>query len=468
MQVPTWMAFLRSKLVILGIALRLAIAPFFAHASDIVGFYSWVTEFNSGHFTPLYLPPYPLAYVFIPIATIYKYLQLWTGIQPISISSIPPSLQPPEVWNVTIVPGVLFNFVEKIPFVISDVIIAYMLYEIVKRYTSDEKLAYLCSLLWFLNPITIWISSAWGQFDSIPTLFTVLALLLVLRSRFFLASISILIGVSFKFYPIILVIPLLIYAIRSDAGAPKHHNARNYLVGILLAVVAIIPFSGQLLGYAHAFLISPNVFQSAEAAGPTYWAISLLVPTSSVSLPISLIAGGLLLLFVYYKVWKNNFENAFVDVSVIMFASIAALLLTTRYVGENFIVWIIPFAAILVVTKRLEGILFWAISILAFLFSITNSLLPYYMLADTPWIGGWLNAVMQHVQPYRVMPSGSFHPGISFGGIFLVILGVLFSLTLALSLIEALVYPGRSLIRPRAENIIGFVIRIGRSVKEKL
>ena len=57
--------------------------------------------------------------------------------------------------------------------------------------------------------------------------------------------------------------------------------------------------------------------------------------------------------------------------------------------------------------------------------SMTDSLLPYYMLPMSPWISGSLVHIMSIISPYRIAPSGHLVQDMSTGKIFLALLGVL-------------------------------------------
>ena len=128
-----------------------------------------------------------------------------------------------------------------------------------------------------------------------------------------------------------------------------------------------------------------------------------------------------------------------------MVSAILAILLSYTFIGENFIVWIIPFMAVLVALSKVGSKLYWMISLVAFFYGITNSLLPLYLLPLTPWIGEQLTEVMNLLRPYRIAPSGpaAFTPHISIGTVFLAPLGVLSSLLFVILLLEALFTPSR-------------------------
>ena len=90
------------------------------------------------------------------------------------MASLPSALNFYPSFNVQYVPGMLFNSVVKIPFLISDVAITFLLYKIVEELTHSKALAEKAAFLWFLNPFVIWISAVWGMWDTLPALFSCL------------------------------------------------------------------------------------------------------------------------------------------------------------------------------------------------------------------------------------------------------------------------------------------------------
>ncbi|MCG3219025.1 MAG: glycosyltransferase family 39 protein, partial [Candidatus Heimdallarchaeota archaeon] len=120
-------------------------------------------------------------------------------------------------------------FYAKTILTISNFLIAFTVYRIIRDYTSwSESFAIRVSVIYLFNPISVYQVSLEGQFESIPTLFTLLAILYTLKARdvwndknkesqkhasfyAYLAGFFIGMGFLFKYYPIILFPLLLIY-----------------------------------------------------------------------------------------------------------------------------------------------------------------------------------------------------------------------------------------------------------------
>ncbi len=76
----------------------------------------------------------------------------------------------------------LLGMMVKLPAIIADLLVGLLLFKIVRRF-SDERWALGAAALYVLNPISIWLSSMWGQVDVIAGGLALLALYLFLRAE---------------------------------------------------------------------------------------------------------------------------------------------------------------------------------------------------------------------------------------------------------------------------------------------
>jgi hypothetical protein len=422
-------------ILVAGIAIRLGMAPFFAHVFDMYSFYVIGDAFVRGA-QPLrdYLVPYSYSYFLFlfPATAAFEAISRVFGSTVIPISSLNPALNPGPQWNVTLVPGLLFDFLEKLPLIVSDTIIATLIYRMVEEHTHDRRLALSATTLWFLNPLSIWVTSGWGMFDTLPTLFTVLALYFVLAGKFYYSAASIVVGVAMKYYPVFLIFPLLLIAWR-DGGRKG-----------LLQAVGGTALSGAVLFLPSFSLLSQNFVETAwgpTSAGVHYsglsiWsALTLFLPSLDQAYP-SVVVTGALMLTAYFYMWKTKSTHSlFVTVKFFALAT-AVPLLAYRFVGENFFIWLLPFGSILALEGLTVRRLHLCLSLVALLSSVTNSLLPYYMLPLAPWIGNFLVSILTTAAPYRVAPSGEVIQGLSLGKLFLSSLGIVSASTIALSMMK--------------------------------
>jgi Gpi18-like mannosyltransferase len=419
--------------------IRLVLAPFVAHPFDVWRWYEYGQNVLDGATSIwTFLVPYSYSYfLFVfPASVVFHYLSAVVPTFTIPISSLDPRLNPGAPWNITVVPGLLFDFLVKLPLIASDTIVAILLYRIVLRFSSDERMAISASVAWFLNPLVIWVSSGWGMFDTLAVLFTVLSLYFVMENKFAYSGLALTAAVAMKYYPVVLMIPLFAIAWRE--------GGRKGLVHLTLAIVGasvflFLPLLAQSLqGFGSLIAGGPQL--AMNYSGLSFWtAITLFQPVpyqaviSSALVATSL--GG-----VYYLIAKSSSRNPH-SYSAYFAFSIIPLLLFYRFVGENYFVWLIPFASILVLRSTRARILLWTLSVVALISSVTDSLLPYYLLPVAPWIGKYLIQMLSMVSSYRVANGGVVDHTISVGKIVLSALGIAAAVLLvlmALSLFSAI------------------------------
>lgn len=127
-------------------------------------------------------------------------------------------------------------FLTKLPYLFFDLGILFLLI----NFFQDEKKKKLAAVLWIFNPVTLYTSYMIGQFDIIPVFFTVLALCLAKKEKFFWSVISLGIGGAFKMYPLFFL-PFLVVA-----GTKNGKNSiKLLLAGIFPYLLTIVPFLGS-------------------------------------------------------------------------------------------------------------------------------------------------------------------------------------------------------------------------------
>jgi hypothetical protein len=232
--------------------------------------------------------------------------------------------------------------------------------------------------------------------------------------------------------------------------------------GVGFATLLFATYWKELLGFVVDFLLTPMFpvpTTGPSGYGLTYWSLSLIWPIGRAAVPLSLSVSAILLLVVYAKHWQLRGSHDVEGIVAVFLASISAIFLGFRLVAENYVVWLVPLMAILVVYNRLEGILFWGTSLLAFVFSITNSLLPFYLLPVEPWIGAQLAAIVGWVSSYRIMPAGAFQAGLSVGTVTISAMGTGFSILMVLVLLESIFFPGQKIVHWLTESCIRLVTK---------
>src|SRR3989344_4580308 len=226
---------------------------------------------------------------------------------------------------------------------LADLLIGIILYLFLIKKGTKPILATIWSLIFLLNPISIIISSAHGQIDSIPTFFIILAIYLLefkqSKIYFFLTALVLGISASIKPNPIILW-PFFLLFMKT-----KFLNKALFLV-ILISPLALslLPFYleassilGKIFSYSGAndfglaAVIKMHYFQSEASLNPPI--MSDLLRISKFTFLI-----GLIFLIFFYTKSKN----------LILGCLGAYLLFLTIYFGVSaqYLSWVLPFAVL--------------------------------------------------------------------------------------------------------------------------
>jgi uncharacterized membrane protein len=332
----------------------------------------------------------------IPVAYLYSGLSAVLPTGTIPMSSLPSALNFYPSYHISVVPGMLFNFIVKIPFLISDILVALLLYKIVGENTGKKSLAQAAAILWFLNPFVIWISASWGMWDTLPALFSLAAMYLLIKRRIALSAVSLSLGVAAKLYPSIFLVPLIIYLYKTSNHLERRKNL-GLFAGVFFgaSLLQFLPYLGTAANFVADFFLlgSGSTVHTIIPLGPfsfglTYWSPTVYLNLNSgivqfISVfSLALFVGTLML--VYWRSNKFTFKNPVTDLSMAMLFCTAALLLSYRIICEQWVIWAIPFLVILCVTARLPKTIFAGLSAFALLYAMLNCPLPFFFLPLTP------------------------------------------------------------------------------------
>jgi hypothetical protein len=86
-----------------------------------------------------------------------------------------------------------------------------------------------------------------------------------------------------------------------------------------------------------------------------------------------------------------------------------------QFIGEDFIVCMVPFFAIISTEDGHAKLILLGVSLVALASIMVDSLLPYYSLPVSPWIRGTLTHLLSLAGPYTVSSSGQISKSYSIG-----------------------------------------------------
>jgi Gpi18-like mannosyltransferase len=385
-------------------------------------------------------PPVNSYFMMIPISYVYNWFATAFSIKPISMSSIPSDLNFYPWLNAKVVPDFLFNFLIKLPILVSDTLATFLLFKIVNKLTGKKGLAEKAAILWFLNPFLIWISAVWGMWDSMAAMFSLLSLYFLINKKVELSAVSLVMGVFSKLYPAMFLLPITFYFIRSNPEIKFKSLTKFYLIFVIGLMLLVLPFLSDVVNFFDTLFVPNSVVVTNFASDPiinplafglTYWSVFLL--NRIVNIPLSgafiFLVSGVLVIFsvalTFKKINKMTFQRPELDLVEAMVFLVLALFLSLRIVLEQWFVWALPLLIILCVIGKIKGHFFWGVSILALLYACLNCPLPFFFLPLLPWIGNSLVSMANFLLSFEPLRMG-----------FLVITGCSFSVILLLVLLD--------------------------------
>ncbi len=379
-------------LVILGVVVRLLLAPFTICTFDQYPFYISSIDMLSG--VGIYGHAY-YAYTPLFMVTAYPFLWLLQLVLPLSqFGTDVPSMVDVAQLSGMVTPFVTapaYNLVIKAPVIIADLLMGLMIFRMVDerwgRPWSERAL-----LFWMLNPLVIWITAVTGQFDVLPALMTVMALMAFHRRSYLLCGLLISLGVFFKIYPAFLGVFYLsvLLVSRYDSNLARFRDVALLAAGALLGLVIMSPFllfSDQMLEYLgrrsaqtvfggmNLYCLVPYLISHIckEVVTEGGWRLNPSMLATFVAL-----GGAALLSMLAALRLKGRAITDKGDWTVLCQGNvmvIAAILLTQPVTNPQHMLWTLPFL-ILLLAKEPRRI--WAIAALSVLGAL------YYLSLVTP------------------------------------------------------------------------------------
>jgi Protein of unknown function (DUF2029). len=159
-----------------------------------------------------------------------------------------------------------FNFAVKIMFLISDVIVGYFIFWLIRDFTGDHKKAVTGFILWFLCPFVIISGSVIGMFDTISVMMLLLSVIMLRKGRYVESGVMLCMATLVKFFPGFLAFVFLAYIISKHREEGSRKHVSRFLIG--LSVTALVIFLPQLLDgtFADCFLFITSRLSSGTGA----------------------------------------------------------------------------------------------------------------------------------------------------------------------------------------------------------
>ncbi len=218
-----------------------------------------------------------------------------------------------------------YLFTLKIIYLIFELLTGLLIYKLLSN-SNKRKLALA---FWFFNPINLYAISAIGQFDIIPTFFSVLSYLLWNKKKAFYSGLSLGTAVAFKTYPL-LFLPFYLLS---------KSNLKNKIILFFTTIglygITILPFLNSKEFRSDVLFsgLSTRIFQ-----------LQISVADHSISIFIVFYS---LLIFLYFLLKSK------IPLYIFFILTLALVFSTIRF-HPQWIVWIMPFLTIALGDNRLN------------------------------------------------------------------------------------------------------------------
>jgi hypothetical protein len=282
----------------------------------------------------------------------------------------------------------LYNLAIKLPVIAVNICLAYLVVSILRQLGIQEKIARRAWIFILFNPFLLLMSSAWGQFDSIVALLSLLALFQISEGK--LTSPAILLAVAISLKPTALpILPVIfVYLARKSLKQTLYYFS-VFSAGILL--FCAVPFA--LFGWNPAPILQHWDFHFTVGGGLSF--MTFLEYTKwSYALPGQFWFLGWLwapaLVITTFAI--KGRVNGLLDLLKKSAALILVFYLCRAWVAETNVVLILPLVLILVSTKELKRLSLAAVWVLPLIFSFFNTSLAQLFFPSLP---GLMNRLLK-------------------------------------------------------------------------
>ena len=337
--------------VLIGLAIRLVLAPFTSVSGDVAVW--WQVAVNSIHGLGLYSLPgfsYPPLFGYWAMAVGGISHLLGVPIHALGGSDFNlAALAQSGFASSSVVTTPLGTLFFKLPMILADVVTGWCVWRLSLALGASRLQARSAFNWWFFNPLVIFVSSVHGQIDSLVALTIAMAVLAALEGSWTLAGMAIAAGVSLKITPVFLIFPLVGFILTGEVTRRLRNFTKFAVGGIATGIVLLAPV------YGSSFI--QDVF-TREGAGSSFGGLSLFgllaIPryaalNSWVARNVAAVNQGTqiieIVVAVLLAVWVFRTKSSWnlVRASAI---TVAVVLLINPLSNPQYLVWIMPFAAV--------------------------------------------------------------------------------------------------------------------------
>ena len=371
--------------LLIGVVVRLALMPITSHSFDTS---LWALSsrlwFEGNKYGLFEIGTMPILY-----------LILISGYSFYALSRVLGLNDSPFLYHI---PNMMENIFLKLPFLIGDIITFLALMKLVgSYYREDDPEALFYSSAYFLAPLTIYLSSMWGMYDSLMLGFLVFGLYMFKRSQA-TTAVSFIISGAFKLAGFIAYFYLLVYQLLTR----RINLLKSIGVGIpaFFATVILPHLIGSDAGLNFYLSFIPRVLGTSNTVSrSSYSPLHQLAPSLSFLWDythyIGLILGTIYIVIATRR--KVDFRIAVARSMLILF-----LFVNLSSAAEpQFLIWFVPLLLYLAYSEDKPGILGYTI--------FYTFIAPFIIMAHTQTFGYLITGVnMRIVEFYGLIPNELF------------------------------------------------------------
>ncbi len=287
----------------------------------------------------------------------------------------------------------------RVPTIIADIGIAFLLYTIVRRKSNDEQIARAAAMMWLFNPITFYDTAVQGHFESEWLIFILLAYAWFDAGRsIILPTIALAMAVLFKQVAIVFAIPIWIALFleifrdrqsmtedsKSDLAVSRRRLVVTLISSIIIFAFIIIIVCLPYLLYSNDFLFMNLTYVENVPVQTQSWIVAVLGLTRDA--PNAMTSDFFLLRY---------------QTIVTMFAAIAISFIGARRGWSLYLTATLIALAFFLTSKKVMG--YYYVMLLPFLFAeflprnrfdlVTIALVATTYISLSPYYAAWTNHV---------------------------------------------------------------------------
>lgn len=350
--------------VIVGIAIRLLIAPFLSRTYDVA---TWgqiieniracegLYDVQGYYYTPLW------GYFLDVIAAISCVIPNMGTLSTTADVNFLEFFQYAD----TKIPTLGFAIFIKMPLILFDLAVGYVIYRLIQMQTDDETAAMKGFAAWMVLAPAIFVSCVGGMFDNLSILLLLSGIICLFKNRIAVSGILMGFATMLKIFPGLALMPMLFYILSSENdGQNKLKSASLFLTSSIATMILIILppiLNGQTEEVLFMFTSRMNGNGSAEMFTANGLMTFLEV--------LALIIGSFVIYHLLKKYYVNGQKALLCSVTT-MIGLLAGIAFSQQYVVE-----ILPLLLILLLSYRIGS---------KYLMIILSALFMAYVMIELP------------------------------------------------------------------------------------